>query len=389
MKLFVYNKSLTWPLRSGNNVHVFYLLREFIKHEKRVVLCTSSAPDPHIKELLPELEWTMCATDERKSHIKLSRLQKRLSGYWGVNEGDIGAVSSELEASGADVFIGCGLEVLPFLHSAPKATVRVWYAADDPILHHWSLMTDGKSTIQRLRPLLTTLLYKWCFRKSVDVSWVVSPRDAKWMRRIARIHPCAVLPNGVDFDYFKPRSFKTRVPNSCVFWGRLDFSPNIHALDWFLENVWPGVIASEPQATFSVVGMNASSDNVRRWEVVPGITIRGNIPDLRDVIPNHDVAVFPFHTGAGIKNKLLEGAAMGMPILATPLACNGLSFDNGLPFPIEKSPSGWTQKILDFFQQNEFRDSVGTACREWVTQFHSWAATSDRALASIRGAKTD
>ena len=56
----------------------------------------------------------------------------------------------------------------------------------------------------------------------------------------------------------------------------------------------------------------------------PGITLEANVRDLRPVARRHAVAVLPLVSGAGIKNKLLEAAAMGLPVVCTPLATLGL-----------------------------------------------------------------
>ena len=63
------------------------------------------------------------------------------------------------------------------------------------------------------------------------------------------------VPNGVDSDHFLPAE-GPEADHSCVFWGRLDFGPNIQAIQWFCNRVWPAVRRQVSDATFTIIGFN-------------------------------------------------------------------------------------------------------------------------------------
>ena len=156
----------------------------------------------------------------------------------------------------------------------------------------------------------------------LDRVWVVSEADRRAMQRVAGVGGVDVLPNGVDAEYFAPRE-RPEAPNSCVFWGRLDFGPNIQALEWFCRRVWPAVRQARPDATFTIYGFQPSAQ-VRSLEKAGGVRIVPDLPDLRDEIAAHQIVVLPFVSGGGIKNKLLEAAAQGKAVICTARACGGL-----------------------------------------------------------------
>ena len=142
------------------------------------------------------------------------------------------------------------------------------------------------------------------------------------MRRYAGVRNVDIVPNGVDAQHFAPRA-EADLPRTAVFWGRLDFEPNIQGLEWFVGNVWPAVRARVPDAGLTVIGFNPTSA-VEVLCRTPGIELLPNLEDLRAEVARREVVALPFVTGGGIKNKLLEAAAMGKPIVCTPRGAEGL-----------------------------------------------------------------
>jgi glycosyltransferase involved in cell wall biosynthesis len=165
-----------------------------------------------------------------------------------------------------------------------------------------------------------------------------------------------------------------------VFWGRLDFGPNIQALQWFLGRVWPIVRQRMPEASFTVIGFKPG-DEVRALVRTPGVTLLSDLPDLRDAVRSHAVAVMPFVSGGGIKNKLLEAAAMGVPIVATPKATSGLVGDP--PLSITRSPQQFADAIVALWQDDARRRDQAEAARRWVVERHTWAAVARAAIAAL------
>lgn len=382
MRFLFHNKALNWPLRSGNNVHVFNVVRELLKLDVDVTLHTTSPVDQEILDLLPGLEW-LTTTENGITHPPTppSLVRRRFEKYWGLPKELPFSIAKLVRETKSDAVVVCGVDGLPLLQHC-EDVARVWYVADSPLLHHWSLLTGPREVRRRLRPMLSTWMYERAFRRFVDVGWVVSQRDAKWLQRSAGIRHCAVLPNGVDFDMFRPADLEKCSP-SCVFWGRLDFPPNEEAIAWFLTKVWPEVRRRVPKALFTVIGASATQRVETMCIDHAGVRLLKDVPDLRATVPAHNIAVFPFFSGGGIKNKLLEGAAMGMPIVASPLACNGLIFDDGRPFPVPKTPAEWADAIVRLLEDMELRDSVSQECRRWVMENHSWSNTAKNALKSI------
>jgi glycosyltransferase involved in cell wall biosynthesis len=306
-------------------------------------------------------------------------LQNRFRSFWGVDEHWIIALRQAVQRLKPDAVIAGGQDGLPYL-PALSGTVRVWYAADEWVLHHLSqLQPSVPNWIHHVRSAATKGLYERAHRGVVDRIWVVSRRDQRAMQKISGVAHVDLLPNGVDGTHFAPGRETVR-ERTAVFWGRLDFGPNIQALQWFIKRVWPQVRQRVPDARFTIIGFEPI-DAVRKLAGKDGVTLAANLRDLRSEARSHALAVMPFVSGAGIKNKLLEAAALGLPIVCTPAAAEGLRGQP--PLLLSSRPDEFAAAIVGVWADDARRRQLGHDVRAWVLQHHTWSATARDAMAAL------
>ncbi len=383
--LFV-KERMAWPRSSGHDVHTFHLMRALAARGEAVALA-SMAPVPPDAVAGGGFEAEYCFDERVPPHpaeaefpLALSKSQEKFRNYWGIDPARIRWVAAAAAEFRADAVVVSGLNVLPYLGALPADTKKVWYAADEWVWHHLSQVRPlRKTTWSEIKPAIVKGLYQRAYRKLLDRVWVVSDADARAFRWFAGIRKVDVLPNGVDAEQFAPGG-EEQSPNSCVFWGRLDFGPNIQAVEWFTRNVWPLVRAAVPGAKFQLYGFQPTPA-IRALAGSHGIELGADLPDLRAAVRSHEVAVLPFVSGGGIKNKLLEAAALGMPILASPKALNGLK--GTPPFPVLRGPAEWAERLTNLWRDRTERERLGRAARAWVTEHHTWDSAARTALAGM------
>jgi hypothetical protein len=88
-------------------------------------------------------------------------------------------------------------------------------------------------------------LYERAYSSLVDRAWAVSDTDVRAGRWLAGMKVVDLLPNGVDADFYHPLDERV-APRTAVFWGRLDFEPNVDALTWFCTECGPSCGARRP-----------------------------------------------------------------------------------------------------------------------------------------------
>lgn len=309
-------------------------------------------------------------------------LAERFRSYWGTDPRRIAAVGDVARALAVDVVVVVGLDVLPYLGAVETAR-RVWYAGDEWAWHHLSQwrLTDPR-TWGNIRQATLKGLYERTFARHLDRVWVVSKADRRAMCWALGHDRVDVVPNGVDTAHYRPIVVEER-PRSCVFWGRLDFGPNLQALDWFLGRVWPVVRASVPDARFTIHGFRPAAQALA-WVDHAGVDLVPDLPDLRAAIARHQVVVLPFVSGGGIKNKLLEAASMGKAIVGSPCACNGLDLGGGAsPLVRARRPREWAQALRELWEDADRRRELGRGARCWVVERHGWPAAAAAAMAGL------
>lgn len=381
--LFV-KERMAWPRASGHDVHTFHLMQAMGALGAVTALATlEPSPPEAIANGGQSCDYCF-ATDKLENQqsppLTLSKWEEKFRNYWGVDRSAIEWVGRCAADFKADVVAVSGLRVLPYLGALPPGTKQVWYAADEWVWHHLSQVSVlKKSTWGEVRQAIDKGFYERAYRKRLDRVWVVSDADARAFRRFAGIRKVDILPNGVDAEHYG-LGHETEIPQSCVFWGRLDFGPNIQALEWFLKAVWPAVRSRVADARFDVFGFQPTADVMALCQQ-PGVTLTANEPDIRAAIRQRAVVVLPFTSGGGIKNKLLEAAAMGRAILATPRVVAGL---NGQPPIATANGAGaFAAALVDMWANSAKRAKLGTDARTWVLEHHTWTAAARTALAGL------
>lgn len=388
LKVLFFKPDFAWPRASGHDVHTFHMMEGLSNLGVDVGLITTHQPPPQaLGNFRPSFQKSLHGeTNDAGGQTPLDGLAERFRSYWGVPVDRVNALGAHAKAFGAQAVVVSGLDVLPMLGAVRsggggKGPLRVWYAGDEWVWHHLSqVKLADRGSWSNVRDAAIKGLYQRAFTRHVDQVWVVTETDARAMRRFGGFRDVRVMPNGVDTSWYQPSAAPTQ-PASAIFWGRLDFGPNIQALEWFCRDIWPAVRAAEPSATFTIVGFKPTAP-IERLATAPGITLRPNLDDIRGAVADHAVVVLPFVSGGGIKNKLLEAAAMGKPIVASQRALLGLQGD--VPVRLATSADTWVDALTTLWRDADQRAVLGRLAREWVSSRHAWAETARRALEGLR-----
>ncbi len=301
---------------------------------------------------------------------------RRVLRYFGYTADYMSAVYAR--ASSFDSVLGFGVLSAPYLAAlseTPSAPRTVCDLIDDPLLtwmhSHWG----DRVGVHGLKYFLCIQYLRWRILRQIDELVAIAPRDAGTLSR-AGAKRVRVVPNGVTV----PRDsgeLAEREP-LVVFSGTMDFPPNERAAEYFATAVWPLVRrlhreskSAIPEPRFAVVGANPTR-RVRTLESIPGVTVTGKVPNVRDWLLRATVAVAPMVSGSGLKNKILEACAASCPVVATPLGVEGLPAgeENGLLYA--GSPAKQAQLIHELLFDTAKARALGDRAREMVLREFAW-----------------
>lgn len=124
------------------------------------------------------------------------------------------------------------------------------------------------------------------------------------------------------------RNMESIVPSSFLFWGALSRRENSEAILWFLRSCWPEVRRVCPNAQLYIVG-SAPTAELRSFDG-NGVVVTGFVEDPQIWFERAAFGIAPLIEGAGVKVKVLEMLACGLPVLATPVAAEGIDTSGNL-----------------------------------------------------------
>jgi len=208
-----------------------------------------------------------------------------------------------------------------------------------------------------------------------DACVVTSERELPVLRAAAPGTPVAAVPNCVDLAHFVP-SGELPEPHSIVFNGILTYRPNVDAVRYLVDDIWPLVRERYPDARLTLVGRCEGVDT--RPLMVPGVELLGEVPDIRPPIQRAGVVVVPVRIGGGTRLKVVEGFAMGKAIVSTTLGCEGLAVRDGEHLLIADDPGSFASRIFELFEAPERSDELGRAGRRLVEARYSWELAGER-----------
>jgi len=202
---------------------------------------------------------------------------------------------------------------------------------------------------------------------------VTSPTDKSALERLARPKSeIAVLPNGVDLEYFTPGT-DARQPETVVFSGKMSYHANITAALYLANQVMPLVWAQRPGVRLIIAGSQPSPAIRKLTETHrPHVEVTGYLSDLRTPLRQATVAVAPLLYGAGIQNKVLEAMACATPVVASARAVSALQAQPGQDCLVANSPQTFAEAILALLHDPALREQVGVAGRRYVERHHDW-----------------
>jgi polysaccharide biosynthesis protein PslH len=191
------------------------------------------------------------------------------------------------------------------------------------------------------------------------------------------------LPIGVDTDYFRLARLLPESRNILTF-GTMSWPPNVDAATHFVKSIYPGVKRRAPDARFTIVGANPTPE-VRALAADPSITVTGYVDDVRPYAVDAAAFVVPLRIGSGMRVKILDAMALGLPVITTSIGCQGISLRDGETALVADSPDRFAESVVRLLLNPADRTRLGSAGRALVESSYSWPtilAKLDRILAS-------
>jgi len=209
-----------------------------------------------------------------------------------------------------------------------------------------------------------------------DALVVVSPVELDLYRRLRRSDgSIRVVGDGVDASWFAPPPPVESAGARLLFTGALDYRPNIDAVSWFVTAILPEIRRHVPDVRFTAVGHRPVASLLTLAGRSRGqLEIFGSVPDIRPYFSGASVYVAPLRMGRGVKVKMLEAMAMGMPIVGTAVAAEGLAIRHGVELLRADSAADFAAAVVEVLRDGAKRRALAAQARRTVERDFRWEA---------------
>lgn len=216
---------------------------------------------------------------------------------------------------------------------------------------------------------------------AIDLNVMMSDLDAARLRALVPGAKTAVVPNGVDTDYFRSSSPGEAIAGRIAFLGPTYMLPNRDGIDFFLQQIWPIVRQRAPASSLHLIGRNSSADR-DRLSIHPGVTCQGHVPDIRPHMQSAQCSIVPLRIGGGTRLKILDAWAMGKAVVSTAIGCEGLATKNGDNILIRDNPVDFADAVLDVLSDDRLRARLERNGRTTAEEVYSWPIIGDQLRAT-------
>jgi len=182
--------------------------------------------------------------------------------------------------------------------------------------------------------------------------------DSDWFSSAAEGKQMFLCPTGADEVSYIPEPVDA--PPRVGFLGSMNWQPNLDGIRWFIESVWPLVLNEIPAATLHLAGRGLSGV---RASLPAGrnISFEGEPDDARTFIGSNHVMISPLFAGSGLRIKIIEAMSAGRPVVATPVAAEGIDAAAEYGLTLAADAGAFCTAVVKYLENPELRSTSGKA----------------------------
>lgn len=388
---------LPWPLEGGGQIKSYHTLRILASaYEVKLLAFTRRGEEESEENLAPLRE--LCRGGVRTVRLPrgkprdvaaLTKALLRGRSFLVFRDGEPAmhaAVKREL-ATGA--YAAVHVDHLQMMQFIPESTPGVKVVLDNHnVEHRIPLRMAETHSLAPARPLLrreAEYLKRFEARacRRADRVLTVSEEDAQGLLMIApdtdgTLYPVAI---GVDTDYFGAAPPRQPSAMDLLSIGTMYWPPNIDSMLYFYADIFPLIRARIPEARLCIVGARPTEAVRALAARDTAVTVTGAVPDVRPYAADCGAFVVPLRSGSGMRVKILNALAMGLPVVSTTLGAEGIDVRDGEHVLLADTPPAFANAVVRLLTEPGLAAKLGEAGRRLMHERYSWEVVGRQLLA--------
>ena len=204
--------------------------------------------------------------------------------------------------------------------------------------------------------------YELNILEAVDGIAAITRKDAAFFRKYCS-KPIIDIPYGVYPEEFTPKSEIEGKPKFYHI-GSMNWMPNEEGIRWFIDEVLTKTVEKVPEFVYHLAGRN-----MPEWLTSlknPNVDVIGEVPDAKEFVSNHDVAIVPLLSGSGIRIKIIESMALGKTVITTRVGAEGILYDEEVNIIIAENKAKMVEAIRSINENPKIAEKIGQEARKLV-----------------------
>lgn len=410
-KLLFITTRIFWPATSGRKVSLYYYckglheqygydiyLYSFLEADQAPTQSEQTKPD-FIKEI-------QFAREVRKSEIVANLITKSFSHlqwplqcslfYSKKNEENIRDYVSKEHF---DVVIADMIRTAPYIRAFEgepclkildmddllskryQRTLNSTVSGDNFLGQYSKHMPNivNKQLIPRVKKIALNMEVSRLLRAEVEYAQrydhviFVSDVETDELNQKLREAKCTTITLGVDYDYYSQQVPYMAMENQVAFIGNFGYTPNVDSLKVITANILPKL-----DDKIRLLAVGKAPQEVEDEFRGKRVDFTGTVEDLRPYIRQCSVFLAPIAYGSGIKTKILEAMAMGVPVVTNSIGAEGISAANGVDFFVTDDFDEMAQIVTELNRDKQKAHVVGRAGAAYVQKHHQWKSILEK-----------
>ncbi|MCD2347504.1 glycosyltransferase [Clostridium guangxiense] len=216
--------------------------------------------------------------------------------------------------------------------------------------------------------------YEKSLKYDFDKIIFVSPIEAKSYNESNSTDKAISVTIGVDYNYYSSKVVDKGQDKLIGFLGNMYVSHNKDAVDYFLKKIFPIVKEKVPDAKFIIVG-KCSDEYKKAFNNDNNIQVTGEVVDIRKYIQKCSVVIAPLTYGSGIKTKILETMAMGVPVVTNSIGAEGINVENSKDIFVENNDEDFSYEVVNLLLNDKLNKLISKNAQQFILCNHTWKYT--------------
>ncbi|MBE7178372.1 MAG: glycosyltransferase family 4 protein [Mucilaginibacter polytrichastri] len=272
-----------------------------------------------------------------------------------------------LQQNKVDVVQLEGLFVMPYVDVIRKySQAKIVYRMHNVEYHIWQQLAFAeKNPVKKAYlSLLTRRLHKY---EADTLNWpdaiftMTSVNEAE-VRKMGGTKPVGNFPISLNLKNYLVKEAQAEHPG-IFHLGSMDWLPNLEALEWFLQNIWPTVTARFPDVKFYIAGRGIPE---RFTGMGKNVVIVSNVPDAVEFMNSKSIMVVPLLSGSGMRVKILEGLALAKCIVSTTLGAEGIEVTDNNNILLADTPESFADALMRCIADKDLCTRLGNEGRKLI-----------------------